>query len=242
MSVVDSLSVANPWVSLTAGPPPHCCPADRPLIDAHNRRLSPDDVRRVPLDTYPEPYIGDPEAPILLLLTNPGYGSDARTAHATAAIGQLCVDNLQHRPSPYPFYPLNPVYLNNGGSHWWSQSLQYWIRRYGAQVVARSVFCMELFPYASRQYPALRQIVPSQEYSIAIAREKLRRGCTTIVVRKHTEWSGLLPELRPGAYHQVLNPQTKSLSPAHPGARGNLTPEAAEAVDRAMRQVQVERV
>ena len=66
--------------------------------------------------------------------------------------------------------------------------MQHWVRTYGAERVCRAFFCVELFPYASKAYRPLKDTVPSQAYSLSLARAKIRAGCVVVVMRKHREW------------------------------------------------------
>jgi len=224
--------IPNPWAEIEIGVPPYYHSADRLLLERHNRRV--DEKHRLPLDVYPEPYIGDPKAPVLLLNLNPGYDASSPKFHAVRAVAELCVRNLRHEWESYPFYPLNPVYLQNGGSLWWSLSLRAWTEEFGIERVSRGFFVIEYFPYASPRYRALGEALPSQRYAFALARAKVRAGCVVIIMRQAENWIRTVPELRAGAF-TVNNPQSKSLSPSGPGRAGNLSASAVKRVREALR-------
>lgn len=219
MSVLDTLPLQNPWLSLEAGSLPYCTPEDLPFIQGHNARLSsrypPDKARdyQLPLDVFPEPYLGHPDAPILLLNLNPGYKEGNAAVHARKPIMDLCTANLRHAlPAECPFYPLHPRYLLNGGSRWWSQHLKDWIEQYGKERVVRAFFCIELFPYASRKYCALPDLIPTQRYSISLAAAKIRSGCPVIVMRAEAQWQKWVPELKTAECYRLKSSQSGYLS------------------------------
>lgn len=60
----------NPWKHLP-GQPPYVLPADAPAISSFNQGVS--DEHQIRLELLPEPYLGDPDAPIILLSLNPGF-------------------------------------------------------------------------------------------------------------------------------------------------------------------------
>lgn len=65
----------NPWIQLLEAAP-FVLPSDQPPIDAFNRRYLTNARRTLQLDIRPEPFIGNIEAPIVLLYLNPGYTPD----------------------------------------------------------------------------------------------------------------------------------------------------------------------
>src|SRR5437762_5162188 len=74
------MKLDNPWKRLPRKAP-FFLPEDRSAIDAFNGSAS--DRYRIRGDTLPVPYLGLPDAPILLLNLNPGY-----TAEDAAGTGQ----------------------------------------------------------------------------------------------------------------------------------------------------------
>lgn len=134
MRLLDKIAVPNPWESIIPGQSPYVHDHDRSSFERHNRSAT--DTYRIRLDVYPEPYLGNPEAPVLLLNLNPGWDDFTSAVHAKPTVTKMCIDNLLHKQSDYPFYPLSPSYRDNGGSSWWSQSLRYWIERHGLERVA----------------------------------------------------------------------------------------------------------
>ncbi len=87
----------------------------------------------------------------------------------------------------------------------------------------------ELFPYASRRYSALPNLIPSQRYSSALAAAKIRSGCPVIVMRAETPWRESLPELAQAECYRLKNPQAVYVS------RNNLPPEAVRRIEGALR-------
>lgn len=230
MTVLTQIKTANPWSELRPGHPPYVHATDLSAIEQHSARVAPE--HRIQLDAFPEPYLGHPDAPILLLNLNPGYADWIRAVHAKPAVAQVCMDSLLHRPSHCPFYPLSRAYLDNGGSDWWSKHLRFWIDTYGIDTVARAFFCVEYFPYPSIKYKDLGIILPSQRYSFELVQAKVRAGCTVIVMRARTAWATVLPGVDTSKWHGLNSRQSAYVSP------GNMPGAACEAVHAAMRRVE----
>src|SRR5713101_2701540 len=125
MGSLSKLVVPNPWQKLTLDTPPHVHENDSPIIERHNRKYSHGHRFHIHTQSYPEPYIGDPDAPILLLNRNPGYSACGPSELPHPALTQLMRDNLRHIPFPYPFYPVSPTYAKYHKSTWWRDSLKH---------------------------------------------------------------------------------------------------------------------
>lgn len=69
--------MSNPWLELKRMPP-YVVSNDREQVAAFNRSASDDVKLRV--DLLPEPYIGDVNAPVVLLAASPGWHPEDREA------------------------------------------------------------------------------------------------------------------------------------------------------------------
>ena len=107
----------NPWVTLPATPP-YVFPDDAEAIGRFNKTA--DDSYRYHLDILPEPFLGRPDAPVVLLNLNPGYsGDEERFHHLDDYFRETALANLAHREQEYPFYFLDRAETpqdTNGGS------------------------------------------------------------------------------------------------------------------------------
>lgn len=84
----------NPWLQLPAEPP-YVLPADRPFVDRFNERAR--DRHRIRLEIIPEPYLGNPDAPVVLLNLNPGFVDDDRGLLLEPPFNDAARANLEHR-------------------------------------------------------------------------------------------------------------------------------------------------
>jgi len=100
---------------------PCVVPQDAGSIAAFNRTADPDTLIR--LGMMPEPFLGNPAAPVLVLGLNPGFSPDA-IRHETHEFFTLSRNNLHHAGGEYPFYLLTPS-LDVPGRMWWEQVRQH---------------------------------------------------------------------------------------------------------------------
>ncbi|MCL2282565.1 MAG: hypothetical protein FWC26_04535 [Fibromonadales bacterium] len=141
------------------------------------------------LKLYPEPFIGNPDAPIYLLNLNPGYDEINKTEHKENEKLIECIkENNSQKPMTYPFYWLDPALEGTSGSKYWKEGrlqktkkiaksgkyvLQTIPPRLGDLLeeidhikLSKKIFCVEYFPYHSKNYNVNKKIIlPTQEYN-----------------------------------------------------------------------------
>lgn len=193
--------MVNPW-SYLPDSTPFVLEQDAKAIATFNRSAKPDTF--VHLELLPEPFLGNPIAPVVLLGLNPGYSPDDITHHQVEQFAILSRYNLQHRDVDYPFYLLNPV-LDAPGGKWWAQRLSRLIAAKGRKAVAQHVLCIEYFPYHSRRFAHAKLKVSSQEYSMQLLRDAIRRDAVIVVMRAEKLWLASVPELAQAKHTYRLN-------------------------------------
>jgi len=187
----------NPWTAIPLSSP-YVLEGDKAAIDDFNMKVRDD--YKVQLDILPEPFVGDPKAPIVLLGLNPGFNAvEDHLVHANPAFVECLRANLAHGPSAYPLYALNPEVTRAGesGRKWWGRTLGAWIKAVGPQTVSRGVLCVEHFPYHSRRFHHGVPTLESQKYSFSLVRRAIDRSATVIMLRGKRFWLGpnAVPEL-----------------------------------------------
>ena len=184
-------TATNPWRDLPLEPP-YALASDRLILERFNQKARPD--HQIHLDLLPEPFLGSPDAPVVLLSLNPGFAPEDRIPHGDPTFQALSRAQLSHAPSPYPFLLLNPA-VEAPGRGWWEKKLVRLLETCGRERVARGVLCVEYFPYHSRRFAHARIRVPSQEYSFHLVRAALRREAAIVLMRAERPWLDAIPEL-----------------------------------------------
>lgn len=199
----------NPWSNLPNSPP-YLLPEDRECVERFNARAKEEHQLR--LDTLPEPYLGNPEAPVVLLNLNPGHSDEDALWHARQDFSASARANLLHKESSYPFYLLNPAYADSPGHQWWNKHLRSLIEEFGLERVARAVLCVELLPYHSRRFHPSCLGVPSQRYGRGLVRAAIERKAVIIIMRARERWLKAVPEIATAGFHELRNPQNPCIS------------------------------
>jgi hypothetical protein len=193
---------SNPWLAVPSVPP-YVLPCDSEIIHAYNLK-HPDENYRLRLNVLPEPFIGVPTAPVVLLNLNPGFDDLDPDDHSRPEFQALLRNNYDHCPLDFPFYSLDPNFAN-GGRRWWEKKLKSLLESLERKQVARSVLCVEYFPYHSRRFGHSRLELPSQEYGFGLVRSAIDRRAVVVIMRARALWIKRIPELESHSPSFTLN-------------------------------------
>lgn len=183
----------NPWVKLPLSPP-FFLPEETQVIEDFNTYSL--DKHRIRPELIPEPYLGDINAPIVLLSLNPGFSDgDIAFHNQDQYFIRGCRGNLLHEHSEYPFYLLDPKVSQSPGHRWWIKRLRDPITAAGLKTVSNKLFCVEYFPYHSKRYRSIGRILESQRYSFHLVVKALHRNSLVVIMRSRRLWMEAVPEL-----------------------------------------------
>ena len=200
----------NPWHRLPHRPP-FVLPEDKAAVQDFNDRASEDNKLRID-DILPEPFVGDPNAPVVLLGNNPGFKAERVPYKLEPRFLSRLRNNLLHQTSDYPFVFFAPD-IHPSHKEWWNRKLKE-LLRFGDRVLARSILAVEHFPYPSRRYGGSRIHLPSQEYNFFLVQKAMDRGAVIVLTRGHRRWLKAVPALN--GYEglcKLRNAQAGSVSP-----------------------------
>jgi hypothetical protein len=197
----------NPWHRLPTTPP-YFLSEDRERVEALNANFPEHHRCRLDLDIIPEPFVGRPDAPVVILGNNPGIKSPQTAEYRRRpAFIERMRNNLLHRlDDDYPFFFLDPndLVMPPDGRKWWERKLDGLFRAFGPDkedkevaraILAKSILAVEFFPYASRRYGHGRDPLPSQQYSFGLVRSAMARGASIVLTRGHKRWLGAMKDL-----------------------------------------------
>lgn len=193
----------NPWLFLPEASP-FVLPGDRESILNFNARAKQD--HKIHLELLPEPYLGNPQAKIVLLNGNPGFDEDVHIYHNNANFVKAYRTNLYHERQEYPFYLLNPQFEKSPGFEWRYDTLERLLIQfhYDLKKIANEIFVIEYFPYPSKNFGFYKGIL-SQQYSFYLLKEAMKRDALIIQMRAKTNWQKMNPYLRSYHRYYVLN-------------------------------------
>ncbi len=216
---MEVTAYGNPWIHLPTEPD-YVLESDRKHVEEFNTGAR--DEHKIHLDLFPEPYIGQCGAPVVLLGLNPGYDANDCKIHRNQRFAELSRANLEHNlkfMGEFPFYFLNPELkkLNGSevpGSKWWTQRLGHLVKEDGCKwnQVANSILCIEYFPYHSRKYKSCTRL-KSQTYSFNLVQKAIERKAIIIALRSVKLWIDAVPGLETYKdFHRVNSPQNPTLT------------------------------
>jgi hypothetical protein len=186
------------------------------------------------LDFIPEPFVGRPDAPVLLLGNNPGIEDRETAAYKlTPVFASRMRNNLLHRLSAeYPFLYLDPdPNINPPDKLWWKHKLKRLLKKFGPAHLAHSILAVEFFPYMSHRYGVDSLPVPSQEYSFSLVRNAMDRGAVIVLTRGKRRWMRKIPKLR--AHPRLVTLIEVQKAPVSPG---NCSGAGYQEIERAIEE------
>ena len=216
----------NPWTQLPKTPP-YVLPCDEASIGAFNSKHPERDLQ-LWTDRFPEPFLGRPDAPLVLLNGNPGSNPDLdadsiKFNEADHPALEKARHNLLHEQLDYPFWTLDPAFAGTGegenveypGRTWWRKRLRRLIESCepdGIRNVANRLLCVEFFPYHSQSFSSFPRLA-SQEYSFHLVAAAMQRNAVIVVMRSKRLWFQAVDRLKdyPKCY-TLKNPQSPYLS------------------------------
>jgi hypothetical protein len=195
---------ANPWHGLP-NEPPFVLPEEKEKVDAFNLKAKQKGYDDYVLltDLIPEPFVGKPDAPVVLLGNNPGANKpEALADRCKPAFANRMRSNLLHQLSDdYPFLYLDPDPDIAPRSRWWDRKLKHLYCEFGPDqnvarsILARTILAIEYFPYVSKRFGHARLSLPSQQYSFNLVRKAIERGAVIVLTRGRRRWEKAIASL-----------------------------------------------
>jgi len=183
----------NPWPSLQDSPP-FVLKDDKRAIEAFNQKAKKNAI--IQTNMLPEPFVGSLNAPVFVLLENPGAGGGEEdfALHRQPEFQRRVRACHRQLPSQFPHYFLDPD-TEGPGARWTRQKLKPLVEAFGVRVVASGVCFVEYFPYHSENFAHGRLSLPSQTFTFDALRAAVGRGATIIITRGRKLWEQSVPEL-----------------------------------------------
>lgn len=201
--------MANPWRQLP-NTAPYVLPDDQPFVDIFNRTATENTF--IHTELLPEPFFGRLDAPVVVLLLNPGFSADDARFHRQRKFRSRLRAAIQTESNFLPHFHLDDE-ADWPGGRWWLRSVRPLTQEAGLVCVAKNLLAIEFFPYHSKRFQHGHLRLPSQEFSFSLVRDAIDRKAKIICVRGANLWFGAVPKL--ASYRrlsQVNNPRSASLS------------------------------
>jgi hypothetical protein len=183
----------NPWVNLKMINNEYIAECDRKYI--HNSKYKLKNDFELKLEGLPGPYTGNPQkALVYVLALNPGHVEGEEEIYRKYT--ELFLKNLIHSNVEWPFLTFCPELRYTPGGIWWTEKLQSIINTTSIETVSNYVFNAEYFPYHSKRYKNINEILPSQKYTFFLVKEAIKKNKVIIIMRSEKIWYKAIPELQ----------------------------------------------
>jgi hypothetical protein len=192
--------VRNPWLKFRPADN-NILACDRPYVEEFNayvkrRKLKQGSAIHIRTDLLPEPFFGRFDAPVVLLLQNPGVdkAERERRLHREPQFRRLLVRSLRSKRGQSHFHLR---YGEGPGHEWWARAIRPLAHELQTTEVslASKLLCVEYFPYHSRSFDHRTLRLPSQEFTFRLIRDAIRRNAWILCMRGELEWIGAVPSL-----------------------------------------------
>lgn len=202
----------NPWLKLVPADGEFLLSIDRVAVETHNTTAK--EQHKFRLDMVPEPYMGRPDAPIVVLTGNPRFRADDLETHARPEVQELLLACARREELEFPLVWMDPRLADTPGAVWYQQKLRLLCQALGPKAVAQGVAIYESLPYHSAELKQPRMSIPSQNYTNELAGTALDQD--RIVIWLRGPWDKLLGSSRVET-PSVIRPRSSQVSHLSPG-------------------------
>jgi hypothetical protein len=207
----------NPWVSLSQSNE-FVLSCDEPFVRAHNHALlrgletlseTGRATRRrhlIDLNLPPVPFQGLFDAPVVILLANPGHHDDDEIDYLSPEVSDLLMASATSERGA-PFAALTPEFRGSKAKPWWEARTAQLAGDLGGgdigyEILANNLLAVELHGYHSKDWSAPVRNFPSQEFGFSLVEDAIQRGALILVARCQRHWYGSVPSL--GEYDRCI--------------------------------------
>jgi len=190
----------NPWMKLP-GAPPYVLECDKAFVIAHNRDLSQGDDGFLDVNLPPGPFQGRFDAPVVVLLANPGWDEGDYGSQDVPPVLDLFLENARSSEGT-PALCFTEAFRKSGAIQWWPDRTRDLARDLGDgdldagyEVLAQNLLTVELHGYHSKKWTAPLRNFPSQLFAFELVEGAIKRKALIIIVRCRKHWQASVPEL-----------------------------------------------
>ena len=192
------MKAKNPWHRLP-DKPPFVLDEDKDAVLAFNEEArQKGHPHALNLDIIPVPFVGRPDAPVVLLGNIAGAGDEHLDDYKKwPAYADRLHKNLLHQNLDCQFLPMGPdVDTLPPHKAWWNDKLKHLLDSFGngaaaESILARSLLAVEFFPYRSRSneyHHEKLSLMSSQGYSQVLVYNAMENGAVIIIRYGKAKW------------------------------------------------------
>jgi hypothetical protein len=190
--------MVNPWRA-TPSTFPFVLKDDEPFVRAHNENCSVRSPHQIDLRLPPQPFAGRLNAPVVVLLANPGKSAYDFRQQSSGPNLETIMRAIQS-PRGTPFWPLTPQFEKTKAGEWWRRRTRelsnVFSEEGGEGFVAERFMSIELHGYHSKEWTSPLRNFPSQIHGFGLVEQAMDRGALIMIARCQRHWYESVPGLR----------------------------------------------
>lgn len=192
---------------------------DEPFVSAYNAEFGEKSPHHLQLNVPPLPFIGSSEAPVVLLLANPGYDVEHdKNWSKDKFINDGILANLHRKPDASLFFVSKEYRKLGDVSQWWKERTKELANAIGKEHslsgtaeqqtergfedIEKKLLAIEYHPYHSKEWQPPFRTFESQTFTFDLVQKAMDREATIIIGRCVKHWYASVPDLR--AYKHVI--------------------------------------
>lgn len=217
----------NPWEEIKKGE--YVLEKDNERIKLFNKKVSPE--HQIQTQLIPDPFFGNKNAKVVLLMLNPGFGSNEAKNYKQNDFEKILLNNLIHKNSEKQFFSLDERFKGTDAYDYWTPRVKELNQNeFSNDYLSENIFCINLFPYHSKKYRKVPgELLESQYYSLHLLNNAINTSGTIVIsMRSFRLWeeaymkrygsNKLFDELvKEGKLFKVKNYRNSTLSTANLG-------------------------
>lgn len=193
----------NPWVSFNPEPnEPNVHEEDLPFFRGFNKGMSARkgvDKKQYLLAEHlePHPYLGNPEANVLVLMANPGVNEKEKNPRFRMNPEKLEQNrqNLRHENLESFKSRIHSPENSDLESEWFKPRVKELVHATSVDRVTKGIFLVNFHAYHSKSWHPIPFTFPTQNYSFQLVSQAIERNALIIMSRNMLGWFTAVPNL-----------------------------------------------
>ena len=202
----------SPWTHIPSSPP-YVLECDHTFVEHFNQKRAKESTR-IHTDLLPEPYFGNINARVVVLLLNPGVGTSDEQLHATEEFSSALRSAYASTGGTKHLHL--SAESQGAGSKWWARTCKALLEHLSKDQLADKLLTVEFSPYHSRSFGHADYRLPSQDFGFELVKQAMSNDALIVCMRGERFWYGAIPQLaKHGRLLHLRNPRSASLSPGN---------------------------
>ena len=203
----------NPWIELSYNTSEYVLPEDKtPILEFNKTRKK--EENKFHLEVPPEPYLGNPDAPVVVLAKCPGYMDEDKPFMLNDELFRGAMrKTLLHQQQEFPIYYLNPKFGTSPGAEYWLKKMKGLLEVRSFRALANNIFILNYFPYKCKNavsFPSISSI----SYSKYLLEKAMERNAVIILSSGTSQWRSIVDVEN---YPYLIKPNSQITGSLGPG-------------------------